>query len=92
MAVTCWSLSNPEKRRALMQEIYTAVFARGIEMSMEILETIAADFAATGESSFDALDREAAASRHEKTITTALAEGVFGVPTFICGEVSFWGK
>lgn len=75
-----------------MKTIYAAVFADGVEVTLDVLETIAGNFDVTRERISDALDGGAALSLHNMAISTALDLGVSGVPSFVCGEEVFWGN
>lgn len=92
MALACWSQSDRNKRQSLMKAIYAAVFVDGVEMTLDILEAIAADFDVTREQISDALDGGTVSRLHDKAISMAVDLGVFGVPSFVCGEEVFWGN
>ncbi|MEM6384558.1 MAG: DsbA family protein, partial [Pseudomonadota bacterium] len=92
LALTCWSHPDLHRRRALMKAMYTAIFAKGIKMNIEVLLKTAAECEVTRQNVSDALNGGPASSLHENTIKTALTEGVFGVPTFICDDETFWGN
>lgn len=92
LALACWCQPDQKERRALIEAIYKAVFADGIEMSRNALEAISGDFGVTADAIADALDGGEASVLHEHAIKSALEEGVFGVPTFVCLGELFWGN
>lgn len=92
LALACWSQSDRSMRQSLMKAIYAAVFAEGVEMTLDALEAIANNFGVARESISDALDGGAASILHEEAIATALDLGVFGVPSFACSREVFWGN
>lgn len=92
LALACWSLSDRSKRQSLMQAIYSAVFVEGVVMKLDDLETIAGDFGVTPENISDAHCGGTASVLHEKAISSAVDLGVFGVPSFVCGDEVFWGN
>lgn len=75
-----------------MKAMYTAVYEKGIKTNIEVLVKTAAEHDVTRQNISDALNEGPASSLHENTIKTALTEGVFGVPTFICDDETFWGN
>ena len=89
MALACWRVDGDGERAAMCRAIYDEVFARGTEMTRDVLVRIASAFAVPGDASAqDALSR----SRHSGAIADALAKGVFGVPTFVVENELFWGN
>ncbi len=92
LALACWCQPNPEERRALIEAIYKAVFVDGIEMSISALEAISGDFGVTADAIADALKGGEASVLHENATKSALKEGAFGVPTFVCLGELFWGN
>lgn len=92
LALTCWAQPDTLKRKTLIKSIYAALFADGIEMTMDALKKLAGDFDVSAEEIDDALSDSAASMLHEDAIASALDQGVFGVPTFMCEGELFWGN
>lgn len=73
--------------------LYDAVFGNGCTPQGDAhLAAIAGDIGLDGAAFLDALNSRETASRHEQTISEALAAGVFGVPSFVVRDELFWGN
>lgn len=92
LALACWCQSDHKKRRSLMKAIYAEAFAKGVKMTLDVLEVIAQDFGLTREGIIENLQGGTASHLHETAVADALDHGIFGVPSFVCKGEVFWGN
>lgn len=74
--------------RAMFDAMYVAHIAIGEEDCLRLADSIdiAPDFLRSR------VDSGEAEKRHDEIVKLAVSKGVFGVPTFICGDELFWGN
>ncbi len=92
LALRASSLPLPEvPRRALITALFEAVWVRGLHVSdPEIIGTLARELGLARDLAQQAQQPEVKAKLREQT-DSAIADGVFGVPTMLVGDELFWG-
>lgn len=86
MALACWSMPDRASRKVCVERLFAAVFVQGEQLSPETVDRIASEVSDTR------LHERTAISAHEDALETALASGVFGVPSFVVDGDMFWGN
>ena len=92
LALACWCQPDLVERRDLMDAIFDAVFVQGVDLDPVGLVAITNRHGVDGSALQDALSGGAVSKLHDKAIDEAIAEGVFGVPTFAVEDQLFWGN
>jgi len=91
LRVTVLAVDAPE-RNALVQELFEAVWVRGLHVSEPaVVEGVANDVGLPGSALVEQARTPEVKSRLRRQTDEAIARGVFGVPSMMIGDELFWG-
>ncbi|TKD09448.1 2-hydroxychromene-2-carboxylate isomerase [Polyangium fumosum] len=89
----CAALDDPDARRRLAGALIVATWENGRDLMNDAeLRAIADEAGLDGAALLAAADDPAVKERLRQNTEQALAEGVFGVPTFLVEDQIFWGN
>jgi 2-hydroxychromene-2-carboxylate isomerase len=88
----CTALAGQDMRRRLALALFSSCWERGEDISnAQALARIANDCGLDGAALVEAAQQPAVKQQLAATTEQAIADGVFGVPTFRYGDELFWG-
>jgi len=89
----CAALDDPDERRRLADALIVGTWENGRDLMNDAeLHAIADGVGLDGSALLAATEDPAVKERLRKNTEQALAEGVFGVPTFLVDDQIFWGN
>lgn len=91
-AHACWIAAQFGKLEEMSLQIMASKFANATDLSREGIRQIAEEIGLDGQYLVAQLDAPEIAEKHLSAVERALAEGVFGVPTFIVDQRLYWGN
>jgi len=92
LAKACWIAEPTGKLVDMSWKIFHALFVDGRGITRTVLGELAAEIGLDGSGLVAALDAPDISAKHEATLSGAIEDGVFGVPSFVVGGQVFWGN
>lgn len=91
-AHACWIADRFGKLQEMSWKIMRAKFSESRDLSRRGIRAMATEIGLDGDALIAQLDEPEVAAKHQSALERALAEGVFGVPTFIVKDQLYWGN
>jgi 2-hydroxychromene-2-carboxylate isomerase len=89
----CTALDGHDGRRRFALALFSSCWERGVDISnAEALAQVANDCGLDGAGLIEAAQQPAVKQQLKAATDQAIADGVFGVPTFRYGDELFWGS
>lgn len=92
LAKSCWAAEVDGVLKTMSWRLFQAIFVEGLVMSRSALSRLASEVGLVGAELEAALDAPSVKACHEEALNRALADGAFGVPSFVVAGRIFWGN
>lgn len=92
LAKACWAAKCEGRLGRMVQAVFQAVFVESVEVTRDVLTDLARGIGMDAAEFLRALDSPEVVEMHEDALKRALADGVFGVPSFVLEGRLYWGN